>query len=762
MVDISVSGFEKTRSSWALVSVFTLSIFLSAALLFSVQPLFAKLVLPLLGGSSSVWNTAMVFFQAMLLGGYIYAHLISKYFSFRTQIITHCFVLSMGFLFLPLSIAQGWTPPEGGTQAYWLIGLFSVSVGMPFFAISANAPLLQRWFSRTNDKDAEDPYFLYSASNAGSLLSLCLYPLLFEPMLRLHEQTELWATGYVLLFLMILLSGFFGLKNRQAIVKRVSGNTESAVKPQLMQRLIWIGLAFIPSSLMLGVTSHMTNNIASAPLLWIIPLALYLLTFIFAFAKRPLIKSEFLRYLVPMAVIISLAFGVSIRINLLLTISLILISYFIIALACHTRLVEQRPHANYLTEFYIWMSLGGMLGGIFNALIAPSIFPKIYEYVIVICVAAFVYYTFDDKVGVGVKAAKAVFRNIAISAVVFVVLFICNVPLAYCIIISGGILSLGLAHLSTQKRTMFCTLLLMTGLLSFIIPAFAVKDVMTDRSFFGVLRVEAEESEHGTVHSFVHGDTVHNYQFQNDFLKRIPLAYYSEGNTFHRGLEFARHLQSDQAFNVSMIGLGAGAMACYEKPSENWVYFEIDPAVVDMATNEKYFSYMKDCSYASDIRIGDARLKLEDIPKGSQDYIIVDAFSSDSIPAHLVTVEALELYRSRLKPNGLIFFHTSNRVLDVNSVVATLAEHAGLESRYTASQSFEGNPYAEFENLSTAVILGTTEQMAELDKFDPQWKRITPSPDVGLWSDGYSHILGTLKAKYKKNVRVFNSVDQSP
>jgi len=750
MVDLTVTSFEKPRSSWALVGVFTLSIFLSALLLFTVQPMFAKLVLPLLGGSSGVWNTAMVFFQTVLLGGYIYAHLISKFCKFQTQIVIHGAVLLLGCFFLPLTIAEGWVPPEGGAQAYWLIALFAVSVGAPFFAISANAPLLQRWYSRTNDKDAEDPYFLYSASNAGSLLSLCLYPILFEPMLRLREQTELWAIGYLLLIVAIISCGIFAIKNKAEVNNKIDAPIATRSSLTLKTRLIWITLAFIPSSLMLGVTTHMTNNIASAPFLWIVPLALYLLTFILAFAKKPLIKSVYLGYMLPVAISMALLFGYFVSLNFFFDIAIGLLAYFVIALACHTRLVELRPDAAHLTEFYIWMSFGGMLGGVFNALIAPVIFSSVFEYALVLSLSVFVCFSFFS-LKKDINFNKSIVIALAAAVLVFAGLSLFGVPMNYSIIAAGGILSVGLAHLVEKELTIFSSLFLLTMVLSIVVPKLAPEEIMTDRSFFGILHVKAEETEHGTLHKFIHGNTVHNYQLQDEALRKVPLAYYSKGNIFDRGLEFAEHLSAQGDVSVAMIGLGAGAMACHEKPGDDWTYFEIDAAVVDMAKNDKYFSYMSECSYSSDVRIGDARIKLNELPAGSQDIIMVDAFSSNAIPAHLVTVEALELYRSRLKPNGVVFFHTSNRLLDVDSVVATLAEKTGLDSRFTNSGSFENNPYAELEAFGTAVMVGSAEQMKALESFDNGWRRITPSPDVGLWSDDYSHILGTIKAGYKKN-----------
>lgn len=747
------SSFQrvKPQSNLALVGVFTASIFLSATLLFSVQPMFAKLVLPLLGGSSSVWNTAMVFFQLTLLGGYIYAHLISKHLKFVTQVIVHGLVLAFGCLFLPLSIAEGWTPPSSGTQAFWLIALFAVSVGAPFFAISANAPLLQRWFSRTDDKDADDPYFLYSASNAGSLLSLCLYPILFEPMLRLREQTSIWTIGYIILVFAILVSGFFAVNiHKVQSIKKVEIESLKSVIT-LQRRLAWIALAFIPSSLMLGVTSHITNNIASAPFLWILPLALYLLTFIIVFAKTPIISSKYLSFLTPFAIVAALLFGLIFNDNLLLSIAISLISYFIIALACHMRLVETRPEAAGLTEFYIWMSLGGVLGGAFNALLAPVIFNSIYEYLIVLGLAVFAYFKINPEI-IGLKSTRnTLVEGVLISLILMTIFLLLKIPVFLSLLIPGVYLTYKLERLSATPRFTMLSTLMVVATLSLVIPLTAQEKLFNERSFFGILGVKLTETAIGPIHEFSHGDTLHNYQLQDPKLKKIPLAYYSKGNSFDTGLTFARSLSSNQDFNVAMIGLGAGAMACYERPTDNWVYFEIDPAVVKMANNPKYFSYMKDCSYKSDVRIGDARLKFVDIPLASQDYIIVDAFSSDSIPAHLLTVEALELYRSRLKPNGLVFFHTSNRVLDVSSVVANLAENAGLDSRYIETINFPDGPYKKYQAESSAVMVGTRSQMELADQFDPRWQVRLPSPDVGLWSDDYSHIIGTLKARYKNN-----------
>jgi len=744
MVDVPITSFEKSRSSWALVSVFTLSIFLSATLLFSVQPLFAKLVLPLLGGSSSVWNTAMVFFQGMLLGGYIYAHVISKYLKLPLQIICHTVILSLGLFFLPLAIASGWTPPEGGAQAYWLIGLFAVSVGMPFFAISANAPLLQRWFSRTSHKDADDPYFLYAASNAGSLLSLCLYPIVFEPLLRLQTQTELWAKGYWGLIIVILVAGVFAALNQETQKPAVREAAVSAERVTNKQRLFWIFLAFIPSSLMLGVTSHMANNIASAPFLWIIPLALYLLTFVIVFAKNPLVTSQSLAKFFPWVIIVALVAGFTLKSFVFISIGLSLICYFIIALFCHARLVEARPNSTNLTEFYIWMSFGGVLGGVFNALVAPTVFPNVYEYLIVLIAVQFAVPTKDETSFEAVRTKALTLAKYAILAlIIYKVIEWVRIDFRIGAILGGGVFLFGLSRMRGQVKTFFLDFGILTALVM-IVPTIYQKPILTDRSFFGVLHVKEVDSEFGLVHKFIHGDTIHNYQFRDPALRKVPLAYYAPGNTFDMAMQAAR-IHNPQ-MTIAMVGLGAGAMACYEKPGDDWTYYEIDPAVVDMATNPDFFSFMADCSIESDIRIGDARMTLEALPANSQDMIVIDAFSSDSIPTHLLTKEALVLYLSKLKDDGLMFFHTSNRVMDVSSVVVRLANDARLESRLVSISDFSDKEYGEFYNASIGVLIGDKARLVAATQDNPEWKVLVPSPSVKLWSDDYSSIIGSIKS----------------
>ena len=748
---IKLASKTTGSSGLALVGIFVLTIFLSASLLFSVQPLFTKFTLPLLGGSSNVWNTAMVFFQGTLLCGYIYAHLITKYFPFFVQVVVHCIVMAIGLIFLPISIATGWTPPDSGFHAFWLIGLFGFSIGLPFFAISANAPLLQKWFSYTDHKNADDPYFLYAASNAGSLLSLCLYPLLFEPFLRLGEQAKYWTYGYIALIVLLVILSLIAHGRKANTFTPTTEKLLPPVKITPSKRLLWIGLAFIPSSLMLGVTSHMSNNIASAPFLWIIPLVLYLLTFIIVFATNPIVSTQQLKRLFPYVIILAIISGFVLKFWIFLSISLSLVCYFIIALMCHSRLSDERPTSENLTEFYIFMSLGGVLGGIFNALLAPIVFDRIYEYLLVLLLA-------DLAIPREGEAGKK--RNRA-SLILIVTGSLCFISLQFLIdkninpyiasIIGALIMVAGITLIQRNKKFVIPNILAVSAIFVSLAPIYLTglsRLVHLDRSFFGVIRVTADQSDHGIKHRFRHGDTIHNVQLQDEELKKIPLAYYAPGNTFDRAIQVAR--ASKPSLDLAVIGLGAGALACYERPDDNWVYFEIDPAVVEMALDPKLFSYMEKCSFDSDIRIGDARLTLEGLDDGSLDLIIVDAFSSDAIPTHLLTREALKLYRSKLTPNGLIFFHTSNRLMDVSSVVVRLANDAEMASKFIAMRDFDEYEYRELYHASTGVLVGPKALINAGTSNDPNWVEFAPSKYVKTWSDDYSNIIGPMIALFKR------------
>ncbi len=758
---IAENIFKNSFAKTGLMPVFTISIFLSALLLFSVQPMFAKMTLPLLGGAPNVWNTAMVFFQGTLLAGYIYAHLLSKYAPIKWQVVIHALVLIAGVLFLPLAVANGWVAPEKGAPALWLIGLYGASIGLPFFALSATAPLLQRWFSYTDHRHAHDPYFLYAASNLGSLMSLLSYPVLIEPLLGASDQSHFWTLGYYALAIAILCSGVLAFGNKLSLGKAESANFEdqetasnddintSAAKITWSNRAIWIALAFVPSSLMLGVTTYLSVNVASAPFVWVAPLAMYLTTFVIVFSTKPLISESFTAKMLPIAVIIGLILSRSHSIPFLILLLLNLFVFFLIALSYHGRLAALRPPVSQLTEFYIFMSVGGVLGGIFNALIAPMIFENVYEYAIILAFSGLL--ACSQWPNARSVVGDLLFVAVTFIAVGAVILISNNFGVKSGILLSATLMAIYLVTYINQKNALrfVGSLLAIQFVLMPLAPLLLAEGdyekVFTDRSFFGVTTVEKVERGGFVVHDFVHGNTVHNVQIRDPEFRKVPLAYFAKQGPYDQ-ITQAMQKRSNAPLNIHVIGLGAGTMACYARAQDNMVFYEIDPAIVDMAKNPDYFTFLQDCKPDAGIVIGDARIQIQSVEEGTLDLLIIDAFSSDAIPAHLVTREALALYRTKLKKDGMLFFHTSNRFLDVSSVVLALADDAGLEARELKFYPAKDMPFYDLLSPSTAVVMAPREVMTgTMDAF-PGWSRNKANPAVGLWSDDYSHVIGALLA----------------
>ncbi len=730
---------------------------ISALLLFFVQPMFTKMVLPLLGGSSGVWNTAMVFFQTVLLGGYLYAHLLTKFFKFRTQIIIHGLVLLVSIVFLPIAVPQAWAQPAAGTPVFWLIGLFTVVLGMPFFALSANAPLMQKWFSYTSHEKAHDPYFLYAASNVGSLFSLLSYPILVEPFFKVSQQSFAWAFGFVVLMIGLMACGLlaYNLRSKDgaetADVDVTSHQNEEA-KVKWSDRIFWTLCSIVPSGLMLAVTTHITSNIASAPLLWVLPLALYLMTFIFAFAPKPYIKTKVLSLIfLPVAIVMILSAKLHLAnyIGAGPEVILHLIGFFIITQFCHNRLAEQRPNATYLTEFYFFMSLGGVLGGATIALVAPLLFVNSYEYSLMIIASAFVVSITNFKFNITAKSA------ILIAALMVGGMFLFGLFPA----VEGAVFSKVLFAYSVVLLVLYilfkpvylksAVYLMSVWALSNGFAVANTSNIFAERSFFGISRVTTEQTDQGLVHVFIHGNTVHNRQLRGDANENYPLSYYAPEGSFGQAIDAVR--ADKGALKVAAIGLGAGALACHIQQNEDWVFYEIDPLVEKMARDPSLFSFIDKCAPTVPIKIGDARLTLADEAKGSHDLIIVDAFSSDAIPAHLMTKEALALYQSLLKEDGFVFFHTSNRNLDVSSVAINVAEASGFGSRAIRFVSKDTMKHHQLVNDSAAVMVGKETSLDRIFKGNSDWKKQKANQIVGVWTDDFTHILGAYLANYVGN-----------
>ncbi|MDB5503719.1 MAG: hypothetical protein JWR89_3621 [Tardiphaga sp.] len=738
---------QASRNRLVLV-VYTAAIFTSALLLFSVQPLFTKMVLPRLGGSPAVWSVAMVFFQSLLLGGYAYAHFLMQIRNRVIPVVIHLALLAIALLTLPLSIAAGWGEPPASGYAFWLLGLFVVSIGLPFFALAANNPLLQAWFVRTGHPQGHDPYFLYASSNIGSFLALLSYPVLLEPMFSLRTQNIIWTSGYGLLILLIAGCGALLLKSPAFVVAAPGEGEIDAPTPTWALRARWIFLAAVPSGLLIAVTAHISTDIASAPLLWVMPLSLYLLTWVLVFQSRPLLPHKWMLAAQPVAiavVIVLLAIGG--EQNLLLTLGGNLVCFFVIAMACHGELARARPAATYLTGYYVALSFGGMVGGLFAGLIAPFTFSWIAEYPILIALAVLCRPRGEELFpswsrgywALLAAAAVALLAPVWMGGSLFTWLDANRVN----VIKAMGILIMILAVLGKISRP---KLLAIVVLALVMIRAYPSDDgrVETVRSFFGVHKIVV--TTNNQYHVLMHGTTIHGAEkFLNDdgtpvAARPEPISYYYKDGGIGQAIAAIR-ARKGGPIRVAVIGLGSGSLACASQPGEDWKFFEIDQSMVDTARDPKYFTYISKCEPDMKPVIGDARLTFAKEPNGVYDMIIVDAYSSDAIPIHLATEEAMEIYKEKLAPQGAVVMHVSNRHLELASVVVGIADANDMKSWVFSEDSGRDNEYI----FSTNVVVSARDaadvgSIASSDK----WALTEAEDNQRVWTDDYSNVLGAV------------------
>jgi len=745
-----------------LLIVFTVSMFVSASLLFLVEPMFAKMALPLLGGTPAVWNTCLVFFQAVLLGGYLYAYASTRWLSRRAQVVLHLCLCILPFATFPLRIPAGWEPPPQSNPALWILAMLSVSVGLPFFLLSSSTPILQRWFSGSRHKSASDPYFLYAASNAGSLLGLLSYPLLLEPWLRLGEQSRLWSFGYAVFSFLTAVCAVMIWRGLPAAALIQPAPAEEAGKQEggiaWRQRLRWVALAFVPSSLMLGVTTALTSDVPAIPLFWVLPLALYLLSFVLVFASRPPISHQWLVQRLPLLILVALIPVVSkTRFTALwLLILLYLMTLFAIAMVCHGEIARSRPRVDRLAEFYLWVSFGGVLGGIFNALIAPVVFTSVAEFPLVLILAALLRPVPDPKEEAPEKASRAR-RNdwllpaalgLCLAAVIFVLSRTgLQAGRALTILIFGYSMLWCLSFGKRRLRFALGVTVLLAASSLYTKPYGQVLD--TERSFFGVSRVANEPN--GRFRYLFQGGTVHGVQSRDTAHSREPLAYYTRSGPAGiivqamQAKALAGSAGEARKASWAVVGLGAGAMACYALPGESLTYYEIDPTVVRIASDPRYFTFLSQCAPGARIVLGDARLRLRDAPDASYDLIALDAFSGDSIPMHLMTRESMALYMRKLAPGGMIAFHVSNLYLDLTPTLAALAGDAGLvcllgdDTGVSQAQTDAGKfPSRWIVMARSRSDLGTLERSAH-------WTLVQAPAGARVWTDDYSNLLQVIK-----------------
>jgi SAM-dependent methyltransferase len=718
--------------------LFSATLGLSAFLLFIVQPMFAKMVLPLLGGAPSVWNTAMVVFQAMLLAGYLYAHVLTRHIAPALQVGAHLALLALAALSLPIAPALGWDAPPAHAPAQWLIGLFAVSLGLPFFAVAANAPLLQHWFSHTRHRWAGDPYFLYAASNLGSVGALVCYPLLAEPLLTLSRQSALWSVGFVLLMAAIAACGVVVWATSGATKELRAPMREPAPSVPWLTRGRWLVLSFVPSSLLLGVTTHISTDVAAAPFLWVLPLALYLVTFVLAFARRPL---RLHRLWQPATLVLAALFMIPGAAPWLLTLITQLAVFFVAAMICHGELARLRPAVADLTHFYLWVSLGGVMGGAFTALLAPLLFDAVIEYPLMLALACLL-----RPAAPGARGSWADFAiPLALALPLAVGHFGFGISLLALPSLASAAVLVAVASLVLLSKDRPLRLALASTLLFTTVSSAAANPhvLYAERNFFGLLRVK--DMSDGTIR-LTHGTTIHGVQLRDPARRHIATGYYTEDGPFGQVVSALR-AGGDGLHDVAVVGLGAGTLACLGRASERWTFYEIDPDVAKLASARRFFTFLSDCPPKTRLVVGDARLTLKHAPAGALDLLILDAFTSDSVPAHLLTREALSLYRRALKKDGVIVYHVSNRHLDLASVVAVAAKESGLSAarqiyRPAAERIERGEAFA-----TDAVVVGRKDLISALIASNPRWRPITPHPFIRAWTDDYSNVVAALLAR---------------
>jgi SAM-dependent methyltransferase len=898
--------------------VFCATLFLSAALLFIIQLFAGKLLLPFLGGTPAVWNTCMVFFQALLLAGYLYAHALPRWFKPRTQLLVHFVMLLLPLLPLAFlhfdvaSVAEKYPPPGETNPIPWLLFILLMIVGLPFLVVATSAPLLQKWFSSTDHPSANDPYFLYGASNLGSVLGLLGYPTFIEPMLRLndrafyftHTQAFYWTAGYLVLVAMTMICGWLTLSRMKedGVDKGVVHYEESPEQeegpqkvPTIFTKVRWVLLAFVPSSMMLGVTTHITTDVAAYPMLWVLPLSVYLISFILVFSRIPLVLSMSVVVLLPLVVIGALTapeidpassgnvlyqirhFMVNLlkedfaRIRFIqiagyaLTILFVFVFFrshaeihqgmiillpcfllllaleptladrkglalksvdlvllhlgalFVTAMVCHGELARTRPPTKYLTGFYLLMSLGGVLGGIFNTIIAPQLFDRIWEYPLIMAVACLLLPRFElleEKTEEGGEAK--IRKDTAFPAFVAVLLFVFGVVMVGSFVARSFVTREQATEYIEENIPEQLQPTAIRWANTMTVPREGL--IHRERNFFGYFTIYRykdykflEETDIGpavgawqavggqaltpggpplglmaqalvasevarsddlvfvrwpgeTVHWMLHGTTTHGEQiYLPEYLRKEPITYFHRTGPIGQFFEAVNQREGPQ--NVAVLGMGTGTLAAYMKPGWTITFYEIDPAVVRVAgLDSEYFTYIKDAK-ARGVNVndpyktlGDGRLQLAKAEDNSLDVLFMDAFTSDAVPVHLITKEALEIYLKKLKPDGLLVINIANRYLDLEPVLGNLAEALGLEGYSSggpneSSQSDEMVSRTAYRYANHWVVLArkgpkgsTSPQLQPLisqepNEGTPKWEELQTNPSLGLWTDDYSNLL---------------------
>lgn len=719
-------------ASGLLTLVFAFAAFIGASLLFVVQPMIARLLLPSYGGSATVWSTSSLFFQVLLLVGYIYAHWSTRRFGRIWQPRLHLLVLAVPLVLLPINLPADAAPGADSSPALWLLRTLALMIGLPFLVVSTTGPLLQKWYSWTNGRRSQDPYFLFAASNLGSFGGLLAYPLLIEPTLTLQQQQRTWSVAFVAYAVLTAVCGLAAARSRAAQGSVTTAPT-SATEPLARSRMaLWLWWAFLPSALMLAVTAHVTTDVAAVPLLWVVPLAIYLATFVIAFARTSRnVPVTATRVAIATAFLAALSAALpALGGSVVGEIAIAMAMLGMVAFVAHARLSADRPVPEHLTTFYIVVAVGGALGGVLNGLVAPIVFDRVLEYPLVMASIPLLM--------VGLVPTLSRLDRLAERKVLWPVVLLsmaavgsagvgirfvkgADMPMIswVSLIVLAGIL---VFRVSEHTRISVVALVLLFGVPMLVEQ---VGGLDQSRTFFGSYRV----FERGGQHLLIHGRTVHGSQF-TDERSGVPTTYYARSGPLGAIFD-ARDVRE-----LGVIGLGAGTIAAYGEPGMRITYFEIDPEIVRIARSTRLFTYLADSEAEIETITGDGRLKVAEQPEGRFDALMLDAFSSDAIPVHLLTEDAMRMYASRIKPDGYLAVHISNRVFDLEPVLAAAAADLGWSSAVGVGGSGDG------ASLSQWVVLSPSDELVDGLLAHDDWS------DLGErkvhWTDDFSSILDVL------------------
>ncbi|HEX8573979.1 MAG TPA: fused MFS/spermidine synthase [Allosphingosinicella sp.] len=717
--------------------LFLLTVLTGSFLLFLTQPMVARMALPRLGGAPAVWNSAMLVYQGLLLAGYAYAHFLTRLRP-RQQAGAHLSLFALAALWLPIGLSAA-TLPAGAPPALWTPWFLAASIGPLFYIVSAQAPLMQRWYALESARG--DPYPLYAASNLGSFAGLLSYPLLVEPFLSLDQQSLLWSAGYALLVLMVAACALTVPAAAVEAAPKAAGPA-----PSWRRLLHWVALAAIPSGLMLSTTTHLTTDIVAVPMLWVLPLALYLLSFVIAFAGRRG-PADLVVNVAPLFLLVAGGFAFSGGSNQpFFTATLGLLLLFIIAVALHSEMYRRRPEAGHLTAFYLAMAVGGLLGGVFCAILAPTLFDWAYEHPLLIVLAALLVPQKPFIPWAWNMPGRLRWALVAAALLLSWTVDMGHGPfrsdegaLAGSVVIS--LVALGFIGWRVAFALGLMALMLSYGGWTKLEESRAG---IRTRSYFGIYTVTMRANP--PIRQLTHGTTLHGAQNLTAGMESEPTTYYARRS----GVGLA--LASLPIFHgpnpaVGVVGLGTGTLSCFASPGQDWRFFEIDPAIVRIASDR--FSFLSRCAPRARIVLGDARLSLAREPAGRLDLLAVDAFSSDAIPIHLMTREALQVYRRALKPDGLLLIHISNRYLDLEPVLAAAAARDGW---HAAALDYSPGPSEEGRNVSRSIwvaMAGDRDTLLTLGIASGGdahlWRPLRGRPGFPGWTDDYASILPLLE-----------------